>query len=59
MADYYPYDPEQMGRAEALAEILKDCVMLYLQEIAADEPTEVQAEAIETLAAKLQAGCCR
>lgn len=58
MTDLYPYSPTQDGRADALAEILLDCVTMYLHEIAGDEPAEVQAEAVEALAAKLQAGRC-
>ena len=53
MAEYYPYDPEQMSRAEALAEILQDCVDLYMREIAEDEPVEVQRRARVILAMRM------
>lgn len=58
MSSYYPYDLMCTQRADALAEILLDCVTLYLHEIAGDEPEDVKAEAVEALATKLQAGRC-
>lgn len=52
----YPIDPaadEQMARARVLAEVLEDCVDLYMREIAEDEPEDVQRRARIILAMKL------
>lgn len=55
---YYPYEKksrssERMARATLLAEVLEDCVNLYIAEIADDEPWETQQLARQILARKL------
>lgn len=55
---YYPYEKksrpsERMARATLLADVLEDCVNLYIAEIADDEPRETQQLARQMLARKL------
>lgn len=55
---YYTHDRsnrynERMTRAQQLAEVLEDCVNLYIAEIADDEPRETQQLARQMLARKL------
>lgn len=50
---------ENAARALALAEMLEDCVNLYMDEIAYDESDTVRLMARQTLGRHLScAGCC-